>query len=197
MNALKQHLTFLVVFGLVLILLPACGNKNAVKSQKASETVLNSNPTPSSQSNTWVDIGMPEQTKKTEAVPRSYVEKIKNEVQPEAPSLAAAPNSISVTAMVPTPIPTVESVPVKNTTMENTAPVKKNVGAYILLWLLVILALGGAGYYFWSKTRIEEHPLQPQKPLGGLSPVSGFTAIRGQLEKKRNTQKSFWLKKIF
>ncbi len=195
MNAYKRHLNFLLVFGLSLLLLPACGNKNAVKSQKANETVLNINSTPTPQANSWVDIGMADETKNTEAVPRSYTEKIKSE--PEAPAMAAAPNSISIASLPPTPIPTAPNVPMKSPSIENIAPVKKNVGTYLILWFLVILALGGAGYYFWSKTRVEEPSGQPQKPLGGLSPVSGFTAIRGRLEKKKKAKKSFWLKKIF
>ncbi len=62
--------------------------------------------------------------------------------------------------------------------MDTTAPVQKSGGSHWFLWLLVILVLGGIGWYFWSKNQSDNHtPIQPMPPTGGLSPVSGFTAV--------------------
>jgi hypothetical protein len=77
------------------------------------------------------------------------------------------------------------------------APVKKKSGgSRWLLWLLGAVALAGAGWYLWSK----KHPpdsSEPMPPVGGLSPVSGFTAVKDNIEEESPSEPSFWSKKLF
>ena len=47
------------------------------------------------------------------------------------------------------------------------------------IWILLLVLLGVGAWYYWkSKKNTRPALLQPHPPLGGLSPVSGFTGRR-------------------
>jgi hypothetical protein len=130
---------------------------------------------------------------KSGKVGKSYVEKIHRTKGPKSTSTITT-TPVSTTA--PTPVTTVPTPP-KTLQVENPAPVKKSHGFSWVLWLLVILVVAGIGWYFWNKSQENNHPTQPMPPTGGLSPVSGFTAIKKKIEGQEQTKPSIWSKKIF
>jgi hypothetical protein len=81
--------------------------------------------------------------------------------------------------------------------MDSTTSTDKKSGSHWVLWAIGILAVGGIGYVVWSKTQSEES-IQPMPPVGGLSPVSGFTAVKDRIEENfQPAEPSFWSKKLF
>jgi drug/metabolite transporter (DMT)-like permease len=66
-----------------------------------------------------------------------------------------------------------------------------------LWWILLLVVLGGIGWYFWSKSQNEGPPAPPKPPTGGLSPVSGFTAVKDRIEDESPSETSIWFRKIF
>jgi hypothetical protein len=185
LNTLNQRSLFLILLGGTLLFLPACGSKTAVKSERASETVLNPETTPVGSG--MADIG---DTGRNTPI-NTYVEKIghKKKTIGSLPSTSTTTNTIAPIAETPAPANT--------PAMETAAPVAKSGGSHLLLWLLLIIVLGGVGWYFWSKNHPEDHVDQPMPPVGGLSPVSGFTALKDQIEEESPSETSFWSKKIF
>ena len=169
-------------------LLPACGNKSNVQSEKAPETVLNKeNPELTPVSNGNQEIGLPGESTGI----HTYVEKIhRTKGSKSGTTITTTP--ITSTATTPVPTPATNQTPV----VETAAPVKKSGGSHWFIWLLVVVLLGLVGWYFWSKSR-EGHPGQPMPPTGGLSPVSGFTALKDKIEEESESKPSFWSKKIF
>ena len=84
-----------------------------------------------------------------------------------------------------------------NPPMDTAANTDKKSGSHWILWAIGLLAVGGIGWVVWSKTQSEES-IQPMPPVGGLSPVSGFTAVKDQIEEdSRPSETSFWSKKLF
>lgn len=66
--------------------------------------------------------------------------------------------------------------PVESTPVEASANGK---GGFPWIWILLLILLAvGAWYYWHSKKTARPSLLQPHPPLGGLSPVSGFTGRR-------------------
>lgn len=174
MNTLRRIPLFLIFFGAAALLLPACGSKSTVKSEKASETVLN----PES---TTTDIGTEDSSSD------SYVAKIHSKKNTDSASTVATDGSATTTAPVASGTPA----------METAAPVEKGGFPSWLLWVLAIAALGGVGYYVWAKRQAEEQSSQPMPPVGGLSPVSGFTALKDHIEEETLSKSSIWSKKLF
>jgi len=183
LNTLNQRSLFLILLGGALLFLPACGSKTAVKSERASETVLNPETAPVA--NGMADIG---ETGHNTPI-NTYVEKIGHKKKP-----LSSLTTTSTTANTVAPPP---ETPAQTPAMETAAPVAKSGGSHLLLWLLLIIVLGGVGWYFWSKNHPEDHVDQPMPPVGGLSPVSGFTALKDQIEEESPSETSFWSKKIF
>ena len=186
MNTLTQRLTFLALLGISLLFLPACGSKDTVKSQQVAETVLN--PEPTAVPTTTSHIAMP--TDQTDNGPTSYVEKIKR--TKDSKIISTTP---SVTEVVTAATP--QATPPPAPPMETPAPPVKAKGSGWFWWVLILLAIGGGGWYFWSESRSDNHPHQPNPPTGGLSPVSGFTALKNKNEGNSKTKTSFWFKKLF
>lgn len=176
--------------GMAVTLLPACGNKSNVQSEKAPETVLNEEtPVMTPVSNGNQEIGLPGESTGI----HTYVEKIHRTKNPKTgTTITTTPLASTTTATTPVPTPMVHQTPV----METTAPVKKSGGFHWFIWLLVLILVGFLGWYFWNKSR-EGHPGQPMPPTGGLSPVSGFTALKDKIEDESESKPSIWFKKIF
>lgn len=197
LNTLTRSFLFLVLLGSAIVLLPACGSKSSVKSQNASETVLNAEPTPTTSGNQ--NIGIPGENTSINTyvnggtVEKSYVRKIH---RTKGPRSTTTITTTPVTTSAPTPVATVATPP-KTLQVEAPPPVKKSHGFSWLLWLLVILVLAGVGWYFWNKSQENHPPTAPMPPTGGLSPVSGFTAIKGKIEGQEAPKPSIWSKKIF
>ncbi len=180
MNTSTRSWLFLVLLGGAVALLPACGNKNNVKTENPPETVLNPETTPISNG---------------ELPARSYVEKIH---RTKGPKSTTSITTTPVTAGgVPTPVPTLVVATNPTPAMESPAPVKRRGGSHWLLWVLVALLLVLIGWYFWNKKQENRSPTQPTPPTGGLSPVSGFTAVKGRIEDEAKYKPSIWSKKIF
>jgi len=186
LNTLSRSWLFLILMGIALTFLPACGNKSNVNSETASQTVLNQE-TPVPVSNGEIGLG----GEKTGV--HTYVEKIhRTKNANSTTSITTTPvTSAGVSAAIP-PIATNPTPAV-----ETAAPVKRSGGSHWLVWILVLLVIGLAGYYFWNKSRENQVPTQPMPPTGGLSPVSGFTALKNQIEDEAESKPSVWTKKLF
>jgi hypothetical protein len=182
--------------------LPACGSQNTVKNDQNKETVLNPETTPVSSGtenlgvpgentsiNTYVKNGNQSPTK-------SYVEKIHRTKGPKSKTTITT-TPVTSNENVETPVPTTVTTPKETPQVESPAPMKKAGGSHWLLWTLVVLVLAGIGYYFWNKSQDNKPPTMPAPPTGGLSPVSGFTAIKGKIEDLEKRKPSIWFKKIF
>jgi hypothetical protein len=183
LNTLIQRIFFLVFLGSALLSLPACGSKSTVNSQKPNETVLNPEATPVSSG----DFG--------NTPVNTYVEKVghKKSSKSSSQTIGMASTISSSTAAA-----TTQNTPNNTPVMETAAPpVKKGGHSSWLWWILLVLILAGIGWYFWSKNQPDEHPAQPMPPVGGLSPVSGFTAVKDQIEDESSPEPSFWTRKIF
>ena len=166
-----------------VLILPACGSKESVQSNKAPESMLNPETTPvaaGNESNGEKPVG-------------SYVEKIHRNKGLKSTTTISTTSANGET----TPAPN-QMTPAQMPAMETPAPVQKSGGAHWFLWFLVLLVLGGIGWYFWSKNQSDNNmPSQPKPPTGGLSPVSGFTGVKGHVEDEGESKPSFWSKKIF
>lgn len=185
MNTITRNLLFLILLGSAVIFLPACGSKGSVKSQNPPETVLNPETTPVSSGS--ADIGM-----QGESVPvKTYVEKIHRSKGPKSTTITTTPvNAAGVT----TPVAT---MPAQTPEMEIPITVKKSGGSHWFLWLLLVIVLAVIGWYFWSKKQEGNSPNQPKPPSGGLSPVSGYTAVKDRIEGEEDYKPSIWFKKLF
>jgi hypothetical protein len=190
LNTLAQRLVLLVFIGSASLLLPACGSQN-VKSQKASETVLNAEPTPAAASSGTADIGMPSENGNGTPI-NTYTEKIKRTKTNKGTKITLTPSTaVSITTdLAP------QTTPKETPAMETPAPIVKSGGSHWIWWILLIVVLGGIGWYFWSKNQSDDHS-QPMPPVGGLSPVSGFTAVKDRIEDDSETETPFWSKKLF
>lgn len=175
LNTPIQRTLFLVLLAGALFL-PACGSKSG-NTQKPPETVLNPETTPIPEENAV----KPE---------KAYVVKFHKAKQVKGVQAASTTN-------VSTPTATTQNTPMSTPAMEASAPPKKTGHAAWLWWVLVVLVLAGGGWYFWSKNRSDEHPSQPLPPTGGLSPVSGFTAVQDKIEDGTPEEPSIWTRKLF
>jgi hypothetical protein len=177
---LKRLTLFWILLGSSTLLLPACGSKETVRTQKAPETVLN----PEAAAPAPVPV-------ESRSVPvKAYTQKI--HTAPKSPAVHPA-------AATPPPATTAApTIPEQTPSMETPAPPPHKGGFPWLLAVLAALVLGGTAWYFVSKKRSEEPPSnQPLPPTGGLSPVSGFTGSRGLDGDGTDRKPSFWSKKIF
>jgi hypothetical protein len=188
LNTLTQRLVLLLFLGSAMLLLPACGSKNEVKTEKAPETVLNPESTPVSSEASKTDIGMPGDHNPE----NSYTERIKRTKGPKGTKITLTPSTDISTSSVATPASTPNQTPA----VETPAPVTRSGGSHWFWWVLLIVVLGGVGYYFYSKSQ-SGGPFQPNPPTGGLSPVSGFTAVQDRIEDESQAEPSIWTRKLF
>lgn len=185
MNALIRIHIFLLFLAGAIIFLPACGSKGSVK-QKPNETVLNPEQTP---------LALTPGAGSTN--PGTYVEKIHRSKGPKSKTTIST-TPVATTESAAASVNTPETAPKQTPAVETTLPVKKNGGFHWLLWLLVLIVIGGIVWYFLSKNREHNDQTgQPTPPMGGLSPVSGFTAVKDHIEDEAETKPSIWFKKIF
>jgi hypothetical protein len=168
-----------------MVVLSACGKSTVQSNNPETTTMMNPEVTPvASESNT-----------ENSTIPvNSYVEKTASP-KPHSPlAKGMTPLTTAPVSVVPTPAQTMAKI--ATPVVESPVPVKKS-GSHFLWWLLLFLILVGIGWYFWSKNHAEEDEFQPHPPTGGLSPVSGFTGIKHQLEPEASKPESFWTKKLF
>lgn len=199
MNALTKNLLLLLLLSSAFIF-PACGSKE-VKSDNASETVLKSSepalppmvatptievtPTPTVPSGVSMYVNTYVKKSSTHKRVASAHKKTKK-------SLLSAPASIPMMAApLVTPVPTI-SMPIETFTPVTIS--KKKTGSRWPLILAILALLAALGFYFWSK-KAPPHNDFPLPPMGGLSPVSGFTAMRKKIQPETKKQ-SIWKKKI-
>jgi len=179
LNTLSKSTFSLILLAGVLVL-PACGSKNSVKSETPGQNIVQPALTPESTIEPYKETTVISSSDDSSAPrPRHSYSKEPNDVKTEV--VAAAPAKPVAEAV--TPAPAASPVVAKTETKS---------GSFWLWILAAILALGG-GYYFWTKKspRRKGHPLPP---MGGLSPVSGFTAMK---DKVQSSKPSFWTKKLF
>jgi hypothetical protein len=202
----------IALLGAMALFLPACGG-NQIKGQNPPETVLNSEPTPTPDMGefyTPTPIAETAQVKKSDdsdtltppvskKVARSYKQKIARMKATEAAvnaqvSPTSTPQVTPVVASVITP--TVVPAPIQaQPPMESTTNSTPKKGSHWFLWLVVLVILGGGAYWYFTRNKDEETPYQPQPPVGGLSPVSGYTGLKRSSSSHKKT--SIWNRKLF
>jgi hypothetical protein len=179
-----QRLLFVALLGSSVVVLSACGKSTVQSSNPETTTMMNPDVTPvageSNADNSTIPVN-------------SYVEK-NSSSNHSAIAKGIAPSTTAPASILPTPAQTMAQI--ATPAVESPAPVKKS-GSHFLWWLLLFLILVGIGWYFWSKNHADEDEFQPHPPSGGLSPVSGFTGIKHQLEPEASKPESFWTKKLF
>ena len=182
MHTLKRLTLFWILLASSTLLLPACGSKEAIRTQKAPETILNP------------EAPTPVPMEKSSVPMRSYTQKI------HRPHKSAVAAHTAGTPALPAAAEAAPTLPQKTPSMETPAPPPHPKGFPWLLVALAAVVLGGTAWYFISKKSSEElPPSQPLPPTGGLSPVSGFTGARRLETQEDGTDRksSFWFKKIF
>jgi hypothetical protein len=181
-----------IAFGFLLVLcglfVTACGNSE-VRNQKAPETVLNPDATPTDQPTPEAIAVVTPQAEQPVRIHHHYVAKALPVAVTPTPTVVAAQVQATPT-VVPTPIVSQPMPPVETT----VAPKPKR-GTNWLLWILILIILivaGVWGYFRYLEMKEDSH--QPQPPVGGLSPVSGFT---GQKHLRKAKKPRFWNRKLF
>ncbi len=196
---MKRYAPFIPLFlllGAFIVLLPACGG-NEIKGQKPPETVLNpdtSSTSSETSSQPKTNFNFDTATRPVgKSVARSYKEKITRVKGPKSVQTVQVGTTPEVTSNNSTPT----VVPISDQSqppMEGSANQKPKHGSHWFLWLVVLALLGGGAYWYWSHRKEDDSPYQPQPPVGGLSPVSGFTARKKMPEPKKI---SFWKRNLF
>ena len=192
LTTFTHRFVFLALLAASILLLPACGGSGNVKSQKASETVLNPESTPAPTSSGTADIGMPGEQDHGTPI-NTYVEKIKRSKGAKGTKITLTP---STAAAATTPETAPQTTPAQTPAMETTVTPVKTGGSHWILWTILVVAAAGIGWFFWSKNQSGDSG-QPNPPVGGLSPVSGFTGVKNDIEDDSNSEPSFWSKKLF
>jgi hypothetical protein len=186
LNSTTKNLVLLLLLSATFIL-PACGSKE-VKSEKVPETVLKSNTdtiappvtlmtetsTPTVVASVWVNA-YTKHTKLTRHHSHSHAVK-------EPIMAAATPLVLPKSTPVTTPI---------NFSTDNETPKKKS-GSHWFLILSGLVLVAALGYYFWTKKAPPQNNY-PLPPMGGLSPVGGFNAMRNKI--RTETKKTIDLDK--
>jgi len=184
LNTTTKNLIFLFLLSCALIL-PACGS-NEVKSDKVPETDLKS-------SNQTIAPPMVSATADiTPTVINTYTKHTgltKHHVHShmvKEPIMAATTPLVS---HILTPITTPA-----NFTIDNEASQKKSNSHWPLI-LAGAALVAALGFYFWTK-KTSPHKNFPLPPMGGLSPIGGFTATRNKVRPEAK-KRSIWTKKVF
>jgi len=210
LNTKTKNLLCVLALSSALIL-PACG-KNEVKSEKTNETNLKAATSPTIPPPPIVTTPTasvsPTQTVSVSATgtPNAVVPPITNTYTKKhmatnhatVTHMAMAKRSVPMMAApLPTAVPTnasSASTPLATFTPV-TAEAPKKPGSHWPLIIAIIALIAAVGFYFWTK-KAPPHNDFPLPPMGGLSPVGGYTALRNKV--KTETKKdSFWNKKLF
>lgn len=188
MITLAQRAIFLAFLGSAVVLLPACGSNQNVKSEKAAETVLSPETTPVAPANS--DMGTVGE--KNNAPLNAYTENIKRSKNGKDTKITLTPGTPAATPET-TPASTPIAAPVMDVTVP---PAAKSGGSHWIWWVLLVLVLGGVGWFLKNRSESGDYS-QPNPPVGGLSPVSGFTGVKNNIEDETDSKTSFWSKKLF
>jgi hypothetical protein len=178
LNTLSKYTFGSILFASVLVL-PACGSKNSVKSETPGQNIVQPAQTPGSTIEPYKETTIISDSADSKPVRRvhAYSEKSSDVQNQTAVASSEKPTPVATPAAVAAPV--------------NAQPEKKSGSKW--LWILIAVAALGGGYYLYAKKspRRKGHPLPP---MGGLSPVSGFTAMK---DKVQSSKPSFWTKKLF
>jgi hypothetical protein len=194
LNTLTKNLFLLLLLSTAFIL-HACGSSE-IKSQKTAQNILKSYtpvPTPPmvAMTATATPAVSPTPSVNESSSNHTYTNKSASIKHHTAPHAIHQPIMAAITplaAFSPTPITTAISF------ATTTEPAPKKSGTH---WPLIIagLALAAAlGFYFWTK-KAPPHNDFPLPPMGGLSPVGGFTGMKNKVKQETKKQ-SFWNKKV-
>ncbi len=189
MTTLTQRFTFLAFLAFAVVLLPACGGSGNVKSQKAAETVLSPEASPTPVATASSDLGIAGE--KHEAPINTYVEKIKRTKNGKETKITLTPGTPAATPETAAAAATPNTAP----PVDASVPPAKG-GSHWIWWVLLVLALGGIGWFLKNKSQSGDYS-QPNPPVGGLSPVSGFTGVKNKIEDETDSEPSIWTKKLF
>lgn len=188
---------------------PACGS-NEVKSQKAAETVLKSDktvpPPPMVSMSPTVAPSATQTASATKTATGTDSDHSYTSHKSSSSSSHTSAKRIVMTkatkkpvpmmaAPLVTPVPTQASMPMETFTPVATAAAPKKSGSHWPLIIAIIALVAAVGFYFWTK-KAPPHNDFPLPPMGGLSPVSGFTAMRNKVQQETKKQ-SIWNKKLF
>jgi hypothetical protein len=195
LNTLTKNLFLLSLLSAAFIL-HACGSKE-IKSQKSAETILKSYtpvPTPPMVAMTATATVSASQTPGMTGSSSNHIYTnksagAKHHTAPHPINQPIMAAMTPITASSPTPIATAISF------ATTTEPAPKKPGSH---WPLIIagIALAAAlGFYFWTK-KAPPHNDFPLPPMGGLSPVGGFTGMKSKVKQETKKQ-SVWNKKVF
>ncbi len=205
MNTITKNLIFLLLLSIALVL-PACGNQE-VKSEKLSETVLKSSTQTSAPPIVFITATTATPTATVIFTPTAITTAVTNASLPETHTYTkqASPvkHHVRLHALkIPmiaaiTPLASRVSTPIAtpaNFTTDNEMTRKKSATHWplIVAGAALVVALG---FYFWTK-KAPPHDDFPLPPMGGLSPVGGYTAMRNKVQPEIKKQ-SIWTKKIF
>jgi putative SOS response-associated peptidase YedK len=184
------------------LILPACG-KNEVKSQKASETNLKSATSAATMTVTAsVSATQTASATATAVVPmtNSYTKHKTSANRGSASGSSSRsfamkkPAVPMMAAPMTTAVPTMQGTPMATFTPV-TAQAQKKPGSHWPLIVAGVALVAAVGFYFWTKKEPPQNDF-PLPPMGGLSPVSGFTAMRNKVNADIK-KTSIWTKKIF
>ncbi len=188
--------SFLLLLLSATFILHACGSSE-VKSQKTAQSILKSYtavPTPPMVAMTATATVSVSQTPSVNGSSsnHTYSNKTAGPKHHTAPHAINQPIMAVITPLAassPTPIATAISF------ATTTEPAPKKPSSH---WPLIIagIALAAAlGFYFWTK-KAPPHNDFPLPPMGGLSPVGGFTGMKSKVKQETKKQ-SLWNKKVF
>ncbi len=186
LNTATKNLIFIFLLSCTLAL-SACGSKE-VKSEKVPETDLKSGDqtiAPPMVSMTSTDMATPTVVN-TYTRHTSFIKHHTHHHAVKEPIMAASTPLVPHTS---TPVTT----PV-NFTIDNETTQKKSSSHWPLIVAGIALA-AALGFYFWTKKTSPRKDF-PLPPMGGLSPVGGFTAMRNKVQPETK-KSSFWAKKLF
>jgi len=108
------------------------------------------------------------------------------------PHGAKQPMMAAITPLV-SPVPTSATTAMTFANANESTP-KKSASHWPLI-VAGIALVAALGFYFWTK-KAPPHNDFPLPPMGGLSPVGGFTAMRDKVQ-QNSKKRSIWTKKIF
>jgi hypothetical protein len=184
---------FLLLLLSSTLILPACGSKE-VKSEQNSTTNLKS----AEQTEPTMAVINPTATVASTPITPVHVYSTHSYAKRTVPKHHALPQGVKqpmIAAVTPlvTPVPTSPTAAV--TFAKAVEPTRKKSGSHWPLIIAIIALAAALGFYFWTK-KTPPHDDFPLPPMGGLSPVGGFTAMRNKVQHKPK-RKSIWNKKIF
>jgi hypothetical protein len=193
LNTLAKNLFLLLLLSSAFIF-PACGSKE-VKSEKASTTVLKSSTQTVAPPMIVMTATVTAASTQTAVINASSTHSYTKQVFAKHhafPHTAKQPMMAAVTPLV-SAVPTFATTAV--TFANASEPTQKKSGSHWPLIVAGIALVAALGFYFWTK-KAPPHNDFPLPPMGGLSPVGGFTAKRNKIQQEPKKE-SIWAKKLF